>query len=193
MAEEPTTRAARTDERRRLIVEAAVGVFLEKGFHQTSIRDIAERAGISLGNVYNHFAGKTELIAAIATLEAEENAALLALLESGNGAETLSAFVREYLETCSQPANGILTAEILSESFRSPEIRAGFTANRSKLVTALEGALPPSGASGTDRRDVAEMILDLVEGAAIRRLLNGPDTVSADRIVKAALQLATAG
>jgi AcrR family transcriptional regulator len=44
------------------ITEAALALFAERGFDRTSVRQIAERAGISLGLLYNYFSGKDELL-----------------------------------------------------------------------------------------------------------------------------------
>jgi AcrR family transcriptional regulator len=52
-----TTRAA--------IEDAAVELFIEHGYHATSMRQIAERAGLALGGIYNHFASKDELFEGI--------------------------------------------------------------------------------------------------------------------------------
>ena len=50
----------------RLAVEdAAVELFMEQGYHATSMRQIAERAGLALGGIYNHFVSKDELFEAI--------------------------------------------------------------------------------------------------------------------------------
>jgi len=50
----------------RLAVEdAAIALFMEQGYHATSMRQIAERAGLALGGIYNHFASKDELFEAI--------------------------------------------------------------------------------------------------------------------------------
>ena len=65
-----TTNNLRLEQRREQIIQAALGCFIEQGFHQTGMRDIAAAAGVSLGNLYNHFARKEELIALIASLEA---------------------------------------------------------------------------------------------------------------------------
>lgn len=46
---------------RQAIVDAAYGLFIEKGYHGTSLRDIAQGAGIALGGIYNHFANKEEI------------------------------------------------------------------------------------------------------------------------------------
>ena len=43
---------------RQAIMEAAYALFLDKGYAATSMRQIADRAGLALGGIYNHFAGK---------------------------------------------------------------------------------------------------------------------------------------
>jgi len=49
-------------ERTRLAIEeAAYELFLEQGYSATSMRQIAERAGIALGGIYNHFKSKDEI------------------------------------------------------------------------------------------------------------------------------------
>jgi AcrR family transcriptional regulator len=47
------------------IVDAAYTLFLEHGYHGTSMRQIAERAGLTMGGVYNHFAGKESIWEAV--------------------------------------------------------------------------------------------------------------------------------
>ncbi len=48
--------------RRNQILDAAAKVFAEKGFHPTTIKDIATEAGIALGTIYNYFDNKTALL-----------------------------------------------------------------------------------------------------------------------------------
>ncbi len=43
------------------IEEAALRVFTRQGFHGTSVREIADAAGVSLGNIYNYYSTKEEL------------------------------------------------------------------------------------------------------------------------------------
>lgn len=45
----------------REIIAAAHSLFSQQGYHGTSMRQIAERAGITLGGIYNHFSGKEDL------------------------------------------------------------------------------------------------------------------------------------
>jgi len=46
---------------RKSIEDTAYRLFLEQGYSATSMRQIAEQAGIALGSIYNHFAGKDEI------------------------------------------------------------------------------------------------------------------------------------
>lgn len=50
------------DQRRKQVALAALDLFAEKGLESTSITEIAERAGIGKGTVYEYFASKEELI-----------------------------------------------------------------------------------------------------------------------------------
>jgi len=54
-----------SEERRHQILNAAEGVFSEKGFDQARMEDIAEETGLSKGTLYLYFKGKDDLIIAI--------------------------------------------------------------------------------------------------------------------------------
>ena len=52
-------------EREDLILQVAEEVITEKGYHDTSMDEIAQRVGISKGTLYLHFASKEELVMAL--------------------------------------------------------------------------------------------------------------------------------
>ncbi len=52
-------------EKRELILDTALELFAEKGFHTTSIEQIAKKAGISKGLTYNYFESKNAILDAI--------------------------------------------------------------------------------------------------------------------------------
>ncbi len=60
-------RNAMTQARRRQILQAAVDVFGEKGYHKATIKDIARTAGIADGTIYNYFKNKQDLMMGIVT------------------------------------------------------------------------------------------------------------------------------
>src|SRR5689334_14556314 len=59
MKTRPTPRAEDT---RRRIYEAAMELFREKGFEETTMRDIAAKAGVALGGAYYYFSSKDAIV-----------------------------------------------------------------------------------------------------------------------------------
>ena len=53
------------EQREQLILQAAEELFLERGFYETSVDEIAARVGIAKGTVYLHFSSKEELVLAL--------------------------------------------------------------------------------------------------------------------------------
>jgi AcrR family transcriptional regulator len=62
MNKEKTTKGEAT---RSAIEDAAMELFLEQGYAATSMRQIADKAGLALGGIYNHFASKDEIFEGI--------------------------------------------------------------------------------------------------------------------------------
>jgi AcrR family transcriptional regulator len=58
-------RAVRQNSRRRHILDATAALLRLRGFHGTSIRDIAAAVGMTPGAIYSHFASKNALLLAI--------------------------------------------------------------------------------------------------------------------------------
>jgi len=50
---------------RLAIEDAAIALFMEQGYHATSMRQIADQVGLALGGIYNHFKSKEEIFEAI--------------------------------------------------------------------------------------------------------------------------------
>lgn len=174
-----STRESLTRERRKIIVETAAELFAVKGFHQTSIRDIAARAGISLGNLYNHFTGKEQLIAEIAALEADELPAIVALLQRDEDPiRAIERFADGYLDYAARAENAALAVEIAAEAMRTPAIRDGFSENRKSVEAAIAATLSQGISRGLfdrslDVSETAALILDLIEALALRSSISG--------------------
>jgi TetR/AcrR family fatty acid metabolism transcriptional regulator len=81
--------------RRAQILDAAITVFSEKGFHRATIKEIARVAGIADGTIYTYFASKDEVLIAVLdrlneTTERKQQFVL-------SGEQDLKAFFRAYL------------------------------------------------------------------------------------------------
>jgi len=166
--------------RRESIVEAAMACFVQRGFHATSMRDVAQAAGVSLGNLYNYFTGKDALIAEVATQEQHELHPLVAALETARPTRALIRDVlASYWSLCSEPAWGLLSAECLLEIARRPALAPHVDANRRRLVDALANAVERGAAcgqfgTGAPAAVIAQVLLDAVESDALRAAL-APD------------------
>ena len=89
---------------RERIEEAARRLFVERGIDATSIREVARRAGVSLGAMYNHYTGKEELAYALfADGWAEIGADLRRIARDGDGLEArLRAMIRYVMDRFEQ-------------------------------------------------------------------------------------------
>lgn len=90
MSEESLPRGERT---RAEILQAASQLFIEKGYHGTSMRAIASQAGIALGNIYNHYPNKEELFIQVLLARHPFYEVFPAIMAAQG--ETTEAFVRD--------------------------------------------------------------------------------------------------
>jgi len=67
----------KAEETRERIVDAALALFRDKGFDETTMRDIASAAGVATGAAYYYFRSKEELVMAFYSRTAEEARTLL--------------------------------------------------------------------------------------------------------------------
>jgi AcrR family transcriptional regulator len=58
-------REEKSERSRRAVLDAALHLFSHHGYRATVVRDIAERAGVSTGNVYHHFPDKEAIFRAL--------------------------------------------------------------------------------------------------------------------------------
>jgi len=78
---------------RSAITFAAHHLFLKRGYHGTSMRQIAEKAGISLGGIYNHFSSKDDIFRAV-MLEHHPFFSVLPGMETATG-DTVEEYVKD--------------------------------------------------------------------------------------------------
>jgi AcrR family transcriptional regulator len=93
MAESDANTLSKGEQTRGCLVDAALELFLEQGYHGTSMRQIADRAGLALGGIYNHFDSKEEIFAAVLDVH-HPLTRVLPQLGQAQG-ETAEEFVRD--------------------------------------------------------------------------------------------------
>jgi AcrR family transcriptional regulator len=58
----PTKNPERVRARREALINAAIEVFVEKGFHDATVRDIGRAAGMTQGTIYNYVRSKDDIL-----------------------------------------------------------------------------------------------------------------------------------
>jgi AcrR family transcriptional regulator len=114
----------------KIISDAAIVAMSEHGYHGTSVRDIADRAGMSSAALYHHFSSKQDLLFRITDrgIEALVRQTEAALLASPNDpAERLRAIVRVHVLTHTEHQQGSFIG--------NSEIRSLDPANRAIVVS----------------------------------------------------------
>jgi AcrR family transcriptional regulator len=87
---------ARAEDTRRKIYEAAMELFREKGFDETTMRDIAAKAGVALGGAYYYFSSKDAIVLAFYREMQETSNAVV--LEALGGHKKLKERIRCVLD-----------------------------------------------------------------------------------------------
>jgi AcrR family transcriptional regulator len=107
------TQAARSARTRGALLQAARALFAEKGFAATGREEIAERAGVTRGALYHHFASKTEVAAAVVDeLEGELVRLVIAAAQEGSGVrDQLHRGCRAYMDACADPTMARILAD----------------------------------------------------------------------------------
>jgi AcrR family transcriptional regulator len=160
-------RGEAAEETRRRIVEATFALHNEQGVVATSMKQIAERAGVSIGTVYHHFPTYEDAIRACGSHaeqigRAPDPAALLAIPDRAARVRRLTAEVFGFYERL--PGY----ARVRADQDQVPLVRAFVRAeeeNRAAMVRAAVGPdLPPE-----DRVQVIAAILDVAVYQALVR------------------------
>ena len=129
MSATPSTRRRRvvTDvaQRRAEILDAAVGVVLERGFAGTRIADVADALGISSGLVHYHFESKDELLAETLRYAADADIDRLekAIVELDDPIRRLDRVLAEYLPEAKKDQSWVIWVDAWGHAIRSDRLR----------------------------------------------------------------------
>lgn len=167
-----TERATAAEEKRRVILDAAVRVFAHKGFHTSRVGDIAEEAGVAHGLLYHYFSSKDEVLETIF----RENWAVLvdriaAIETSGEPAgEQLGHVAAIVLRNYKHQPDVIRV--LVREIARSPEVQARI-GELVKPIEAITRIIERGRAAGEFRADIEPRLAAVVFYGAIEELLSG--------------------
>jgi AcrR family transcriptional regulator len=176
-------------DRREDILRASLHLFAEKGFHGTSMRDIARAADITEGLIYHYFASKRDLFRAI--IEEYSFLPLLRTLPELAGQLDLRGLLlvlaRGFFEVLRQ--NRELTRLLLQEVQVFPEEKEAFFADvvgRSiaELADILEARMSPRARAGVDPQVASRLFFNALLAFFVEQeILGGKHLLPADETV----------
>jgi TetR/AcrR family transcriptional regulator, fatty acid metabolism regulator protein len=167
-----TGRSTGQEDKRRLILDAAVRVFASKGYHASRVGDIAEEAGVAHGLLYHYFRSKEELLETISRETWRDVADAVRLVEETDESarERLAGIAKILLRAWRRDPNlvRVLVREVTRSSHlqtRIDEIEAAFA--------GLERIIARGQQDGEFRTDVDPRMVSYVFYGALEEILTG--------------------
>jgi AcrR family transcriptional regulator len=167
----------------RKLVDAAIQVVSEHGFHAASVDAIAERAGFSIGALYSNFRSKDDLLFAVFDEHVKWFERRVAELTA---AEDVARAAGDWLASLARtPDQFLVFIEFWAYAVRKPDVRRQFakrmTEMRAAVAEAISERLGQDGAAAVDADLVALVALAAARGLALEKLAN-PRAVRDDTV-----------
>ncbi len=159
------------------ILEAASACFAERGYHLTKVDDIAERAGLSKGAVYWHFANKRELFLALLDEEIQHmRPALAAGAAAPDAQDAIHRITEAFLVEVPHFLSAIeLSLEYLAQATRDEELRdrlAGMYKAFSDQVSAIiEQGVREGTFRDVQAKEAAGFIAAALDGLVLQKVV----------------------
>lgn len=173
------------ERRRQAILDAAMDVFLGKGYQLTTVDDIAARSGLSVGALYRYFGTKSEIMLTLLEQRMGRTPDLFARLtaDAGTPWERLVRCVDLFVSALrvKHPATGRLLLVAWGEALQDGQVRQGLHRRFSALVNYIADVIREGVAAGEFRDDVdaaalAAGLLCMADGVTLYWVTGTPGT-----------------
>lgn len=167
---------AKTEEKRSLILEAALEVFAQSGYRAGSLRDVALKVGMSEAGLLHHFQNKSALLAAV--LERRDDHARDMIDFDGPGRETFEGLIRLVAYNSTIPGVVELYCTLSAEATSPDHPAHQFFVNRySETTASITRAFTDMEANGELRPHVrpaaaGRALIALMDGLQVQWLLD---------------------
>jgi TetR/AcrR family transcriptional regulator, fatty acid metabolism regulator protein len=167
-----TDRSTAQEDKRRLILEAAVHVFARKGFHTCRVGDIAEEAGVAHGLLYHYFRSKDEVLETIFKETWADILAAARMVEETDepARDRLSGVAKILLRSWRRDPD--LVRVVIREIVRSPELQRRI-GDIHEAFAAIERIVARGQEQGEFRDDLEPRFASFVFYGALEQILTG--------------------
>ena len=140
------------------IIEAAAKVFAQKGYHQTTMDDVAKELGVSKGALYSYFKSKEDLLREISL---QSHQTLRDIVNTACGSHDLMQALEDIFTKITQKYKGNLHAnfEIVALSSHDSEMKKIIMEDYKKDIATVESFIEDRMKYGKLRTDVSTRVL----------------------------------
>ena len=121
-----------TNRRRLQIIEAAERSFRKRGFHATTLREIAAEFGMSVGHIYNYFSGKDAILEALIHQKIDDFLSILT--RPHPGANTLRDRLGRIVDMYVDPEVAPIVLAVNSEALINESVLRILKASRQRMA-----------------------------------------------------------
>jgi AcrR family transcriptional regulator len=168
-----TTRAETQQRTREAVIAAADALFVERGFHASSVGDIAAAAGYTKGAVYSNFASKEDVFFAVYERRSARRVAEMERVLAADPAAGLDQITLATARRRGTAEDGWLAVffEFWAHVVRRPALRERFAEIHARAHAPLVAALERLGhAPGEELRRRVVAVFAMQLGLALERL-----------------------
>lgn len=188
MASNGNSRRQREKQRHRSeILVSAEKVFAQKGFHRSTMEDVAQQAEFSVGTLYNFFSSKDQLYRELIKMRFDlMHAEVSQAMDNASGPESIiSSFIKAKVDICMKYVDfaRLYTRERLGDRFTDNELWWKVAAPiYDNVLNRLSDAFEEGGRQGCFRTDISPsdmtVALDGMTDGFMYEWLMDPDKLS---------------
>lgn len=197
-------RKRRSEEIRAEIIEAAIAEFALKGFHDTSLADIAKRLGTGPSTIYNYFGSKRDVLVEVVNTT---TLTMLTTLTTVAGESEITD-AQAFREAATRLGNALSDVAVqkpdmfrlmaTAMTYPDPSIRELWLAPLRTAVALVENFLADGVLAGALRRDldvsaIATSIVAIPFGILLTQPEADPDAVFGHSMVRAVVAMIEGG
>jgi AcrR family transcriptional regulator len=170
------------DARRGQIMDAARRCILRRGFRETSMADLFAESGLSSGAFYSYFAGKDELIIALAQENFRDVVAMIhTVAEAGEGSigDALAHAIEVVEAKDAEAGFGGMAVQVWAEALRNPRLAVEFATLLEEVYEAIVVVVRRHQEAGTFDANVSatafgRVLVSVVPGHILQVAVLGP-------------------
>lgn len=164
--ERPPTLRLPAPERRRQLMDVAMHAFADRGYHGTSMNDVAEAAGVTKPVLYQHFTSKQALYRELIDhLGSDLERAIMAAVNAADGPrQQVEAGFRAYFRWAT--GQGAAFRVLFDDRNSEPELAAAVSKIEMLVADRVAGLIVVEGLTDDERQVLAFGVVGLAESVS---------------------------